>query len=343
MKRVSAILLALMLGLGLAQPKQMRLFIWSEYMDPEIIKAFEKKFGLKVIIQLYESNEDMLAKLQAGGVSQYDLIVPGDYIIPSLVQLKLIQPLDKSKVPNLKNLDSKFANPPFDPGNKYSAAYQWGMSGIMYRKDKVTSPPTSWSAILAPGGSGPYVMMDSIREMMGGALRYLGHSINSKDPKQVQAAGKLLLEAKKNQRALGFEGGVGAKNRLVGGSANYAVVYNGDAIKAADENTNVAFVVPKEGAALFLDNMAIPAKAPNADAAHKFINFILDAKVGAQLSNFNRYATPNKAALAFINKNDLKNPAIYPSEAVKSKLEFVLDLGKDSKLYDEVWTAVKSR
>ena len=342
MKRLVIVAILAFFTLAFAQ-KEMRLFIWSEYMDPEIIKAFEKQNNLKVRIDLYESNEDMLAKLQAGGVSQYDVIVPGDYIIPTLINLKLIQPLDKSKVPNLKNLDPKFANPPYDPGNQYSAAYQWGMSGIMYRKDKVQSPPDSWAAILGPKGSGPYVLMDSIREMMGGALRYLGYSINSKDPKQVQAAGKLLLDAKKSSRALGFEGGVGAKNRLVAGTATYAVVYNGDAIKAAGESKNVAFVVPKEGAALFVDNMAIPARAPNPDAANKFINFILEAKIGAQLSNYNRYATPNKAALAYINKDDLGNPAIYPSEAVKSKLEFVLDLGKDSRLYDEVWTAVKSR
>ncbi|MER3444617.1 MAG: polyamine ABC transporter substrate-binding protein [Meiothermus sp.] len=341
MKKLLALLA--FVSLALAQNKEMRLFIWSEYMDPAIIAAFEKQYGLKVRIELYESNEDMLAKLQAGGVSQYDVIVPSDFIIPTLVALKLLQPLDKGKVPNLKNLDPKFANPPFDPGNKYSAAYQWGMSGIMYRKDKVKTPPDSWAVIFDPKQSGNYVLMDSIREMMGGALRYLGYSINTRDPKQVQAAGKLLLEAKKSKRAVGFEGGVGAKNRLVAGSATYAVVYNGDAIKAASENPNVAFVVPKEGAALFLDNMAIPAKAPNPDAAHKFINFILEPKIGAQLSNYNRYATPNKAALPFINKEDLKNPAIYPTGSVKAKLEFVLDLGKDARLYDEVWTQVKSR
>ncbi|MCX7601107.1 MAG: spermidine/putrescine ABC transporter substrate-binding protein [Meiothermus sp.] len=342
MKHLLALLGFLALPLALAQPREMRLFIWSEYMDPAIIKAFEQKFNLRVRIDLYESNEDMLAKLQAGGVSQYDVIVPGDYIIPTLVQLKLVQPLDQSKIPNLKNLDPKFANPPFDPGNRYSVAYQWGMSGIMYRKDRVPTP-TSWSVILGPGADKPFVLMDSIREMMGAALRFQGKSINTKNPAEVRAAGQVLLNAKKNPRFLGFEGGVGAKNRLVAGTATYAVVYNGDALKAADENKNVGFVVPKEGAALFLDNLAIPARAPNPQAAHQFINFILDARIGAQLSNFNRYATPNKAALPFINPADRKNPAIYPDAATMAKLEFVLDLGKDTRLYDEVWTAVKSR
>lgn len=340
MKRLLVALLALS-SLAFAQ-KEMRLFIWSEYMDPAIIKAFEAKYNLKVRIDLYESNEDMVAKLQAGGVSQYDVVVPSDYIIPSMIQLKLLQPLDQSKIPNLKNLDPKFKSPPYDAGNKYSAAYQWGSVGLMYRKDKVKTPD-SWSAIFDPKGTGNYVLMDSVREMMGAALKYQGQSVNAKDPKAVQSAGKLLLDAKKSSRALGFEGGVGAKNRLVAGQASYAVVYNGDAIKAAGENKNVAFVVPKEGATLFVDNMAIPAKAPNLEAALEFINFILDPKIGAQLSNYNRYATPNAAAKPFINKDDLKNPAIYPSAAIMSKLEFILDMGGDSRLYDEVWTAVKSR
>ncbi|MER3483815.1 MAG: polyamine ABC transporter substrate-binding protein [Meiothermus sp.] len=340
MKRLLVALLALS-SLAFAQ-KEMRLFIWSEYMDPAIIKAFEQKYNLKVRIDLYESNEDMVAKLQAGGVSQYDVVVPSDYIIPSMVQLGLLQPLDQSKIPNLKNLDTKFKSPPYDPGNKYSAAYQWGSVGLMYRKDKVKTPD-SWSVIFDPKGTGNYVLMDSVREMMGAVLKYQGQSVNAKDPKAVQAAGKLLLDAKKSPRALGFEGGVGAKNHLVAGQASYAVVYNGDAIKATGENKNVAFVVPKEGATLFLDNMAIPAKAPNVEAAHQFINFILDPKIGAQLSNYNRYATPNAAAKPYINKDDLKNPAIYPSAAIMNKLEFILDMGSDSRLYDEVWTAVKSR
>jgi len=342
MKALSVILTLLILPLAFAQQREMRLFIWSEYMDPAIIRAFEQRFNLRVRIDLYESNEDMLAKLQAGGVSQYDVIVPGDYIIPTLIQLRLIQPLDHSKIPNLKNLDPKFANPPFDRGNRHSVAYQWGMSGIMYRKDRVPTP-TSWSVILGPGADRPFVLMDSIREMLGGALRFQGRSINSRNPAEVQAAGQVLLNAKRNPRFLGFEGGVGAKNRLVAGTATYAVVYNGDALRAVAENKNVGFVVPREGAALFLDNLAIPARAPNREAAHQFINFILDARIGAQLSNFNRYATPNKAALPFINAQDRRNPAIYPDATTMAKLEFVLDLGRDARIYDEVWTAVKSR
>jgi spermidine/putrescine transport system substrate-binding protein len=340
MKRILAALVAL-LALGLAQ-KELRLFIWSEYMDPAILEAFSKQTGLRVRVDLYESNEELIAKLQAGGVGQYDVIFPSDFYVPSIIQLKLVQPLDHSKIPNLKNVDDKFKNPPFDPGNRYSAAYQWGTTGLIYRKDRV-GEPKSW-AVIFKEPKAPFILMDSPRQMLGNVLKYLGYSVNTKNPKEVQQAGQVLLQAKRSRYFLGFEGGVGGKNRVVAGAATYAVVYNGDAVKAADENPGkVAFTIPQEGATLWVDSMMIPAKAPNPEGAHRFINFILDPKVGAQLSNFNRYATPNKAALPHINPADRKNPAIYPPGDLMKRLEFILDLGKDNRIYDEVWTAVKSR
>jgi spermidine/putrescine transport system substrate-binding protein len=340
MRRMLAALLVF-LALGLAQ-KELRLFIWSEYIDPAILEAFTKQTGLKVRVDLYESNEELIAKLQAGGVSQYDVIVPSDFYVPSIIQLGLVQPLDHAEIPNLKNLDDKFKSPPYDPGNRYSAAYQWGTTGLIYRKDRV-GEPKSW-AVIFKEPKAPFILMDSPREMLGNALKYLGYSVNTKNPKEVQQAGQLLLQAKRSRYFLGFEGGVGGKNRVVAGAATYAVVYNGDAVKAADENPGkVAFAIPQEGATLWVDNMMIPARAPNPEGAHRFINFILDPKVGAQLSNFNRYATPNKVALPYINPADRKNPAIYPPAELIKRLGFILDLGKDNRIYDEVWTAVKSR
>lgn len=331
-------------SVGFAQKPELRLFIWSEYIDPAIPKQFEAQTGIRVRIDLYESNEDMLAKLQAGGVSQYDLIVPSDFIVPTLVNLKLVQPIDKSRIPNFKNLDPKFVNPPFDPGNRYSVAYQWGFVGLMYRKDRFRTPPTSWAVLLDPQQQvGPFTLLDSVREMLGIALRYRGGSVNAKDPARVKAAGDLLLAAKKSRQSLGFDGGVGGKNKVMAGQAAAAVVYNGDAVRAMSESPNVAFVLPKEGATLAVDSLMIPAKAPNVAAAYRFINYILDPKVGAQLSNFNRFATPNKASLPFITPADRANPAIYPDAAGMGRLEYILDLGRDTRLYDEIWTQVKSR
>jgi spermidine/putrescine transport system substrate-binding protein len=323
-----------------AQNNQLNLFIWSEYIDPEIISDFEKEYDCKVIVDLYEDNESALAKLQGGGDSQYDIVVPSDFIIPAMIGLNLLAPLDHGKIPNISNLDGKFINPTYDPGNKYSVAYQWGTVGIYIRKGEKPIERT-WGLLLDESKSpGPFLMMDSIREMIGSALRYKGYSVNSTNPEELLQARTLLLEAKK--RSLGFEGGVGGKNKVLSKTVNAAVVYNGDAVRGMTDDPETEYFVPDEGGVIWCDNMCIPAKAPHREMSEKFINFILDAKVGARLSNFNQYATPNKAAREFITPDDLNNSAIYPSEEMMGKLEFIIDAGDAAQLYDEIWTQVKS-
>ncbi len=337
-------LLLVLLAMALAQQKVFNLYTWTEYIDPTIVSDFEKATGIKVKISYYESNEEMVAKLQAGGVSQYDLVVPSDFIIPSMIQLKLLQPLDHSKLPNMKNLDPKFANPPFDPGNTYTVGYLWGTVGLMYRTDVFKTPPTSWAVIFDPRQQkGRFTLMDSVREQLGIALRYTGASINTVDQKKIKEAVDALLKAKKSKNALEFQGGVSATKQILAGSTVAAVVYNQDALRVADGNPKYGFTIPKEGSTLFLDNMAIPAKAPNPGAAHKFINFLLDAKIGARLADYQKSATPNAAAKKLVDPKNLKNPAIWPSAEQLKVLEFILDQGKNNRLYDEAWTQVKSR
>jgi spermidine/putrescine transport system substrate-binding protein len=327
-----------------AEPCRLNLYIWSEYMDPEIIKAFEQKYTCKVTIDLYEDNESMIAKLQGGGTSLYDVVVPGNYVIPVMAKLGLLAPLRKENIPNLKNLDDKFVNPSYDPGNQYSAAYQWGTVGIFIRKKPDQKLDETWGLLFDPKLSkqaGAFLMIDSFREMMGSALKYRGHSVNSTDPKELQEIGKLLGDTKKRSR--GFEGGVGGKNKVLARAVNAAVVYNGDAVKGTKDDPETYYFVPREGGIIWVDNLAIPAKAPHRDAAEKFIDFILDPKIGAQLSDFNQYATPNKAAKEHVNAEDAKNLAIYPAPEMMGKLEFVDDVGEQNRMYDEIWTQVKSR
>ncbi len=327
---------------SVAQKPTLNLFNWSEYMDPQILKDFEKQFGATVLVSLYESNEDLIAKLKASGGSGYDVVIPGQYAVPLLSRQGLLQPLQKTKIPNLKNLSKKFVNPNYDPNNQYSAAYQWGTVGIVYNKNKIPNPDQTWGLLFdEKKQQGPFIMMDSSREMMAAPLKYLGKSLNTVNPEELKQALTLMVDAK--GRSLGFDGGVGGRNKVAAGQANYAVAYNGDCIKLQAEDPKIGFFVPREGGLIFVDNMAIPAKAPNPDLAHKFINFILSPKVGARLSNYNRYATPNEAAKPFITASDLKNPGIYPPAATMAKLEFNLDLGKDNNLYDSVWTKIKAR
>jgi spermidine/putrescine transport system substrate-binding protein len=325
-----------------AAPCQMNLFIWSEYMDPEIIKAFEAQNSCKITIDLYEDNESMIAKLQGGGTSQYDVVVPGNYVLPAMAKLGLLAPLRKENIPNLANLDDKFVNPSYDPNNQYSVAYQWGTVGIYLRKKPNQKVDETWGLLFdAKKKPGAFLLMDSIREMMGSALVYKGYSVNTTDKAQLQEIAKILADSKK--RSQGFEGGVGGKNKVLAKAVTAAVVYNGDAIKGTADDPETYYFVPREGGVIWVDNLAVPAKAPHRDVAEKFINFILDPKIGAQLSNFNQYATPNKAARAHITPADLANPAIYPPPEMMAKLQFVNDLGDDNRLYDELWTQVKSK
>ncbi len=324
-----------------AEPCQLNLFIWSEYIDPEIVAGFEKQFACKVTIDLYEDNESMMAKLQGGGSALYDVVVPGQYMVPVMAKLGLLAELRHENLPNLVNLDEKFKNPVYDPGNRYSAAYQWGTVGIYLRQGAQPADET-WALMFDPAkSSASFLLMDSVREMMGSALKYLGKSVNTTNPEEIKAAAALLLDAKK--RSQGFEGGVGGKNKVLAKAVTAAVVYNGDAVRGTVDDPQTAYFVPREGGVLWVDNLCVPAKAPHRDAAEKFINYLLDARVGAQLSNFNQYATPNALAKQFVNPDDLANPAIYPPPEVMAKLEFVNDLGDANKLYDEAWTQVKSK
>ena len=343
---VLAIVLALVAVAPLARAadEELKIFIWSEYMDEEKMPAdFTERTGIKVRIDLYENNEEMLAKLQAGGVSQYDIIVPSDYIMPVLINQKLVLPLDKSKIPNFKNLMPIFKNSPFA---EYGAAWQWGTVGLMYRKDKVKNFQNTWGMLFDPkydADIGPFWLIDSVREMMGIALLYKGFDFNSTNPEELKAAADLLVDTKKRQNCQGFKPGVGGKNDVVAGTANAAIVYNGDAIQSISEDPeHLAFAVPKEGSEVWNDYMCIPAKAPNVEAAYKWINFVLDPQIGADLSNYNQYATPNEASLPFITPEDLKNPSIYPTEEEMKRLHFTKDLGKDTRIMDEAWTRAKS-
>ncbi len=342
-----SIIVLLLAALGIAAPvsaakARLNVFIWSEYLDPQVVKEFEQAHGCKVTVDVYEDAESMLAKLQGGGTALYDLVVPPDHLVPTMVKLGLLAPLRPANLPNLRNLDPKFANPPYDRGNKFSVAYQWGTVGILLRPAAGKPVPETWGLVFdAKQQPGKFVLIDSVRDCLGAALKFKGHGLNSTEIPHLKEARDLVIEAKK--RATGFDGSVGAKNKVVAKSVAAAIVYSGEAARAMTDDASLRYIIPREGSQIWVDNLCIPAKAPHRDLAEKFINYVLDAKVGARLSNFLQFATPNAAAKAFIKPEDLKNPAIYPAPDVMAKLEFLEDLGAKTKLYDEAWTQVKAR
>ncbi|MBI2373985.1 MAG: spermidine/putrescine ABC transporter substrate-binding protein [Deltaproteobacteria bacterium] len=326
---------------------ELRFYTFPEYHDPEIVEEYERRTNTRVRISYYESTEEMLAKLQhADGASQYDVVVVSQQTVPVMARLGLLRKLDHAKIPNLQNLASRFRTLATDPGNEHSVAYQWGTVGIIYDKKKHPSVEPTWGLIFdEKKRAGTFLMIDEMRDQMGAALAYLGCSINSTVAEEVKKAGELVLDAKKSSNSLGFEGGVGAKNRVASGLVDFAVVWNGDAIKAMSEDAEgrLGFIFPREGSVLWADVMVITAKGPNPDAAHAFVDHILEPKTGARLSNFNKFATPNQSSMTFINPQDAANPALYPSEEQLGKVQYLRDLGDGTRLYDEVWTAVKAR
>ena len=326
-----------------AAPAQLNLFIWSEYIDPEVVRAFEKSNDCRVTVDLYEDAESMLAKVQGGGISQYDVVVPPDHIVPAMMKLKLLAPLRHENLPNLRNLDDKFLNPGYDPGNQFTVPYQWGTVGILARQPPgAKALPHTWGLLFDPAlQAGPFLLIDSVRDMLGAALKYKGHSLNAVEPSQLKEARDLVLAAKK--RSLGFEGSVGAKNRVLARGAQVAIVYSGEGVRAMAEDKETVYFIPEEGSQIWIDNMAVLAQAPHRDLAEKFINFLLEPRMAAQTSNFTQYSTPNRAAMEFIRPQDLKNPVIYPPPNVRARLEVLNDLGGKTRLYDEVWTQIKAK
>lgn len=340
MKRI---LLLCLLAISVnAADSTLRLFIWSEYIDPAVVADFEKANQCKVVIDLYEDAESMMAKVQAAGGGTFDIVVPPDHMVQPMTKLKLLAPLRHEALPNLKNIDSKFLKPPFDPENKFSVPYQWGTVGIYARVSKGKPLEPTWGLFFDPKQQpGPFMLIDSMRDTIGAALKFRGYSFNSIKPAELKEARDLVLSAKK--RAIGFEASVGNKNKVVSKGARAAIVYSGEGARGMSEDAETTYLIPKEGSQIWLDNLVILANAPHKELAEKFVNFCLDEKIAARISNFTQFSTPNAKARQYVQPELLKNPAIYPPPEVTAKLEFLTDLGPNLRLYDEIWTQIKAR
>jgi spermidine/putrescine transport system substrate-binding protein len=327
-----------------AYGERLALFIWPDYLDPELVGEFERTYGVDVSIDYYDTNEAMIAKLGAGGTGQYDVAVASDYAVEVLIQQGLAEPLDKSRIPNVANLDARFMDPPYDPGNVYSIPYQWGTSGIGVRTDLVRDSSRiepSWALLFDPARSlGPFTMLNDPRETIGAALIYLGFSANSTNPDELAAAERLLMAQR--ERVLTYAPFATARDLLGSGDATAAHNYSGDVLMVKDEVPAVTYLIPREGSIIWTDNLMIPGQAPNKVLAELFINFILDAGVGARLSNFTMYATPNAAARTLVEPELLADPSIYPEEDVLARLELLRDVGEARALYDRIWTRLRA-
>jgi spermidine/putrescine transport system substrate-binding protein len=310
-----------------------------------LVSGFEEQYGVDVVEDYYDSNEAMLAKLQAGSV--YDLIVPSDYMVGIMIDEGLLAALQRDAIPNLSNLGAVFADPAYDPGGVYSAAYQWGTTGLGVNLDVVGEDyEPSWGLVFDPDLVSTYpggiTLLNDPRETMGAALKYLGYSLNSTSETELQEAADVIAGVKDYIAA--FDSDQYDEN-LVNGEVAVTHGYSGNFFAAFDDIDGwdtFAYVIPEEGATLWVDNMAVPANAEHPCTAHTFINYLLDAENGAALTNWNYYASPNEASSEFIDPDILGDETIYPSDELRQKLEIIEDTGDFEINYTDFFAIARS-
>ncbi len=313
--------------------RDLTIYNWADYIGEDTVAGFERETGVRVVYDTYESNEDLLARLQAGATG-YDLVVPTGYAIEVLRATDLLAPLHREHLPNWGNLAPLFQDSVFDPGSAYSVPWQWGTTGIAYRTDLVPEPPAGWGVFHDRRYARRMTQMDDPRDVIGAWLRYRGHSINSTDRPALQSARDDALVAK---RLLKAYVSAPVKAQLIVGDVWIAQLWNGDTVQAQAEQPALAYVLPQEGSTIWADYLVIPRSAPHKRAAHEFMNYALRPEVAAAVSRFTGYGTPNVAAAGMLDR-----PVPYPTAGELGRLEYQHDLGAATALWDQTWTEIKS-
>ena len=318
-----------------AQAREVNVFNWDTYIGPDTVDDFTEATGIEVRYDLFGSSDELFGRLREGNPG-YDVIYPSNDYVERMIVADMLVPLDHSRIPNIANLDPAFTDPRFDPGRRYSVPYFWGTIGIGYRT--TDAQPTSWKAVFDSDEHAGRISLLNDKNTLQAALLYLGYSLNTENPDEINEAAELLIRQKPNIKTFGPDNG---QDLLIAGEVDLCLEWNGDILQVMEEDDELSYVVPEEGAMLWEDAMAIPKGGPNPDEAHEWINFILDAEVHGAIAEYIKYPLPNKAAKAFIPEEDLNNPAIYPPEEVMEKLEVSVYKGEEIEtLYEQALTRV---
>ncbi|MEY8762846.1 MULTISPECIES: polyamine ABC transporter substrate-binding protein [Clostridium] len=322
--------------------KVVNLFTWANYVPNSVVNEFQKQTGIKVNYNNFSTNEEMLAKLQASKGSEYDVVICSDYIIEVMGKQKniLMQPIDKSKVPNYKNVDPQFLNQPYDKGNRYSIPYTLGSQMIVYNSEKVNFPIKSYKDLWNPALKNSLVLVDDPRIVIGMTLKKLGYSMNETDPKKLAQAKQELLKLKPNVKVLDADT---PHNSLINGDTTVGFMYGSQASAAVKSNPKFKIVYPEEGMNAEEDNFIIPSKAPHKENAGKFINFMLDGKISNEATTANEYINTNKAAKKYMSKKYLNNKAVFIPDSELKRAERFRDVGNATKTYDLIWSEFKQK
>ncbi len=320
-------------------------FNWTDYIAPELIQEFEKKYDCKINYDTYNSNENMLTKLMTSQ-APYDIIVPSGDHVSILAQKGLLEPLDKSKLKNYANLNQVILQKAqqFDANNQYSIPYFWGTCGLIYNKKYMPEAEmknVSWQIIGDKrfAGKKNITMLDDAREVLGVSLIANGFEPNNLSPESLYKAYKTLLTWDKNISQYDSDS---FKNEVQDGTIWFGQAYNGDALQVMQENPNVGFALPKEGSTLWIDFLVIPKNSENKELAYQFIDFLLSASAAKENALFVQYASPNQAAFELLPEEIRLNKNIYPDNEYLEKCFLLLNVGEEVLKVDKIWQEIRN-
>jgi len=322
---------------GQARPV-LSVYTWSDFIKPELVRRFEREQGCRVVLDTFESNEAMYAKLRAGATG-YDLLTPSSYMVSLMHAQGLVRPLDRALLPNLVHVDPDYLEMAIDKAMDHSVPYMITNTGIAYLASRVENVVPSWRMFGRTDLRGRMTMFNDMRETIGAALKVLGYSINSTNETELGEAETLLLEWKKNLAKFDNEQ---YKIGLASGEFLLVHAWSGDIFQVRRENPDIRFFVPEEGTVISCDDLVIPADAREIALAHAFIDFLHDPAVAAENTRFIYYLCPNKDSYALLPAEIRDNPGIFLAPEIRAKSEMIGDIGAANALYVAVWDRLKS-
>lgn len=343
MKRLLPLLLVLLMALPAVAPaeeeKVLNILTWADYINgPTVLEPFEVETGIRINYDFFDSNEEMLIKLQAVNGGTYDIVLASDYIVDITRREELMLPLDKEKIPNYDNIDPLFQSQFFDPDNEYVIPYIAGTPLIMYDPALIDIEITGYNSLWDESLRDSLVLMDDARNIIGIVLKSMGYSMNETDPDILAQAEEKLMLLGPNVRVLDY-------NRpdlpLVSGEASVGYLFTPAIVWAKEERDDLMYVYPEEGMGFGIDSLFIPVNAPHPDNAHQFLDFLLRPEIGVQIAMMQAYRTVNRAAFDLLPEEVTSDASIYiPAEALGTP-EYIMDVGDATPIYSEIWTKFK--
>ena len=321
--------------------KELFIYTWSNYTDQDLLNRFTKETGFKAVTNVFDSNEVMLARLQAGNGGDYSIIYPSDYMVDKMKGMGMLSQLEFSRIKGLEHLMPRFLNPEYDPGNLHSVPISWGTTGLIYNSQKLPSAPVDWTYLWENQKqlTRRMTLLNDVREVMGAVLKMMGYSYNSRNPDEINKAYQKLMELKPNIASFTTDTW---RDQILSGDILIAMCFSSDANEVIEEKKYLNYVIPKSGSTLWMDTLAIPKTAPNPEAAYAWINFMLQPDIAAQICERLSFATPNQLAFNRLPTELKENPRLFPPESDLERCESVAPVGDLAEVYDKYWTKLTS-